>query len=313
MTNDEFAREMDVIYENINKDGAVGLDEYEKSVILTNAQEKLVHQLSALGDLSLLATLIENVKVPSSITDTIVANKGVGLETALPSSPSATGDTYVSSDTFKLFTATDSVTWDDGVLLIKGVYVTDTTTNNLYYFDGIALLVVGVAVFPSASAKFDPNGTIFEIPKPYVRIIAENVVGADDKNIAILPITMEQHTMLTSKPYRYPKRRTAWRIIQGYSTTSKEEGASGVTVKSSNVELIGPHGVTLTNYTAQLLLQPQPIILEDLEPDVTIRGLAYKSETNIIESLHPTILEYAVTLAEKYYFDKYNTKETQAQ
>jgi len=313
MKNSEFSHEMDVIYENINKGGAVGLDEYEKSVILTNAQEKLVYELSSTGDLSLLAALVRNVKVPSSITDTIVANKGVGLETALPPSPSATGDIYVSSDTFKLFTATDSATWDDGVLLIKGVYVTDSTTNNLYYFDGVILTVVGVDVFPAASAKFDPNGTIFSIITPYVRILSENVTG-DNKNLTIFPITLQQHSIFTSKPYRFPKRRTVWRIMQGYSTTSVESGGPGNTVKSNNVELVGPHGVILSDYTAQLLLQPQPIILESLEgTGLTIRGLEYESSTNMLTSLHPAILDYAVTLAEKYYFDKYNAGKSQAQ
>ena len=35
MTNDEFAREFDIIYENINSGSAPGLEPYEKSVMLT--------------------------------------------------------------------------------------------------------------------------------------------------------------------------------------------------------------------------------------------------------------------------------------
>jgi len=44
MTVGEFSAEMDVIYENINKNGAPGLDSYEKSVILSHAQELLVKE-----------------------------------------------------------------------------------------------------------------------------------------------------------------------------------------------------------------------------------------------------------------------------
>lgn len=44
MTTSEFSTELDVIYENINKNGAPGLDEYEKSVVLTHAQELLVKE-----------------------------------------------------------------------------------------------------------------------------------------------------------------------------------------------------------------------------------------------------------------------------
>jgi len=44
MTIAEFSSELDVIYENINKNGAPGLDDYEKSVILSHAQELLVKE-----------------------------------------------------------------------------------------------------------------------------------------------------------------------------------------------------------------------------------------------------------------------------
>jgi len=44
MTVQEFDNELDIIYENINKNGAPGLDGYEKSVILSHAQELLVKQ-----------------------------------------------------------------------------------------------------------------------------------------------------------------------------------------------------------------------------------------------------------------------------
>lgn len=42
MTNEEFSNEFDVLYNNITSNQAPGLDEYEKSVLLTRAQEELV-------------------------------------------------------------------------------------------------------------------------------------------------------------------------------------------------------------------------------------------------------------------------------
>jgi len=45
MTAAEFGVELDVVYENINKNGAPGLDAYEKSVMLTHAQETLIHSI----------------------------------------------------------------------------------------------------------------------------------------------------------------------------------------------------------------------------------------------------------------------------
>lgn len=45
MNNAEFSREFDILYNNIMSNAAPGLDEYEKSVFLTNAQEGFVKDL----------------------------------------------------------------------------------------------------------------------------------------------------------------------------------------------------------------------------------------------------------------------------
>lgn|SRR4030042_813628 len=45
MTTAEFSAELDTIYENLNKNGAPGLDDYERSVILTHAQELFVKEM----------------------------------------------------------------------------------------------------------------------------------------------------------------------------------------------------------------------------------------------------------------------------
>jgi len=58
MTLEEFEREFDIIYENINKGGAPGLVPYEKSVILTQAQEILTKQLMTVEP-TLIANLIQ--------------------------------------------------------------------------------------------------------------------------------------------------------------------------------------------------------------------------------------------------------------
>lgn len=42
MTNPEFSAEFDVLYNNITSNQAPGLDEYEKSVFLTKAQDEIL-------------------------------------------------------------------------------------------------------------------------------------------------------------------------------------------------------------------------------------------------------------------------------
>lgn len=45
MTNSEFSNEFDILYNNIMNDQAPGLNEYEKSVFLTKAQEEILIEL----------------------------------------------------------------------------------------------------------------------------------------------------------------------------------------------------------------------------------------------------------------------------
>lgn len=45
MNNAEFSKEFDILYNNIMSNAAPGLDEYEKSVFLTNAQEGFIKDL----------------------------------------------------------------------------------------------------------------------------------------------------------------------------------------------------------------------------------------------------------------------------
>lgn len=49
MTTQEFSNEFDVLYNNIMSNQAPGLDEYEKSIFLTKAQEELVRDYLIVG------------------------------------------------------------------------------------------------------------------------------------------------------------------------------------------------------------------------------------------------------------------------
>ena len=42
MTNQEFSNEFDILYNNVTSNQAPGLDEYEKSVFLTKAQDQII-------------------------------------------------------------------------------------------------------------------------------------------------------------------------------------------------------------------------------------------------------------------------------
>jgi len=145
--------------------------------------------------------------------------------------------------------------------------------------------------------RLDDRSVVFEMSQGFIRIINETVKDSGDVEYVVTPISAVEYSLIMSKPYKYPRRRTAWRLensdtVDGY------------------VELIGRPGVTLTEYKARIVSLPNPIVLETLTGGLSIRGITAASNTNLNPSLHPEILKLATGLAEKYYYDKYGNDES---
>lgn len=71
MTTQEFSLEFDILYNNIMSNAAPGLNLYEKSVFLTQAQERLVHSLyRGEGELHGIETTEETAQVLKEIITT---------------------------------------------------------------------------------------------------------------------------------------------------------------------------------------------------------------------------------------------------
>lgn len=97
MTNQEFSNEFDILYNNISSNQAPGLDEYEKSVFLTKAQDEIVknyfnpkgnkYQEGFDGnekrqiDFSMITKTKSYTTFSESIFDGRINNKSVNLET----------------------------------------------------------------------------------------------------------------------------------------------------------------------------------------------------------------------------------------
>lgn len=221
MTELEFSNEMDVIYENINKGGAVGLDAYEKSVILTMAAEKVGVELIK-ADLASVPQLVVTQRIPKVNTPV---------------------------------------------------------------------------------TRIDQRSTVFELPADYVSIITETAEVADPfSSYMVLPLLPIEYQRLMSKPYNYPTKRNCWRLVNKSAADQNQ-----------SVEVIAPNTVDLTHYNVTMTVLPEAIIVENLPDDLTVRGIATQQNTNLSEDYHPTILEYATTLAERYYYDKYGNPGQAAQ
>lgn len=171
MTYAEFSAELNIIYENINKNGAPGLDGYEKSVILTHAQDLLVKE-----------TVGTNPTMFPQLINIVEHNPTAG--------------------------------------------VTDFN---------------GGTMFPGVS-----DGA-----NKVLKILNEIVEDATD-TFTVIPLTPLQYDMKAMSPYKYPRRRTAWRI--------ENTDINNV----NHVEIIPRPNVTLLKYRVRYIKKPKPIIVENL-------------------------------------------------
>ncbi len=160
------------------------------------------------------------------------------------------------------------------------------------------LIVVDTPVVGTGVDPLDSRSVVFEFPSTFIKILNESVSdGANE--YTVVPISPVEYDLVMSKPYRYPRKRTAWRLEN--SDTS-----------AGFAEIVGRPNVVITDYTIRYVNLPEPIILEDLTTlDITIGGSSGPSNTNLNPALHQDILKLATGLAEQYYYDKGQQENTQ--
>ena len=202
MNNLEFSNEFDILFQNMNAGSAPGLTEYEKSVMLTQASEKVLIDLVASNNLDIVANSIKTVNI----------------------------------------------------LPITG------------------------------STPLTETSVFFTLPDDYLRLVNEFVKSAESsRNLSVVPITHEELKSLLFRPYPYPRKRTAWRVINSNDAVEKL------------VEIVCRPNCTAKHYILTYAKLPIPIILDGVTE--TIRGVTGPSETDLPSSVHPVILETAVQLA----------------
>lgn len=143
MTEQEFSDQFDVLYNNITSNQAPGLDEYEKSVFLTKAQEELV----------------KNYFSP----------KGNTKQDGFDDSPKRQAD-------FACLIRTLPLSYDDTI------------------------------------DRFDQRSAAFPMPTDLFICLNEQLMDGNIP-ITVVPISYSEYDRLMSKPYKYPPKYQAWRLI----------------------------------------------------------------------------------------------------
>ena len=221
MTVNEFSNQFDVLYNNITSNQAPGLNEYEKSVFLTKAQDEIV----------------KNYFNPKSNP------KQEGFD-----------------DTAKR--QADFATLIEQKELVK-------VSNPQSKFDKRAL----VYKYPNSDGKTD------------VFIVLNEQIQDDSFEYVVVPISYDEYNRVMSKPYKYPPKYQAWRLI-----TNKDG-------EIPTIEIIGKFKDNV-KYTMRYVKRPKPIVLVNLTDDsLTIEDAAVVQNCELPNYLHEEILQRAVELA----------------
>ena len=219
MTNPEFSIEFDILYNNISSNKAPGLNEYEKSVFLTKAQEQIVTELYS------------------------------GRNT-----------------TYNSFEETEELRRYLSSLIV-------TTICPPYSGED------------KESIKITNDSMLFSIPENVLFLVKE-VLISNDNNIDVYPVSQDELSKILKNPFRGPSDNRALRLDVG----------------TNIVEIIYP--ISITSYQVRYIRKPNPIILINLEDDLSINGISEESECELDSSLHRTILDRAVALALQTMYSK---------
>lgn len=151
------------------------------------------------------------------------------------------------------------------------------------------LIVVDNMATYTPSKKIDNRTTTrcFKYPAAEILVVLNEscteTLAAGTKNYTVLPISYDEYMRLMMKPFKYPVKGVAWRLITGLDTTP-------------TVELIANFSGTVA-YTLRYVKRPAPIVLENLTSPLAVEGVSTAQTCSLPDQLHQEILRKAVMLA----------------
>lgn len=143
-----------------------------------------------------------------------------------------------------------------------------------------------------------PDSQLFKLPKGLWFIVYEAGRYEADENddcrndedgfpVEIVPVTYDTLHRIKANPFRGPNRRRALRLDNGKHTVSQSE--------DNYVEILPKY--KLSKYFVKYIRRPKPIILTQLDGDLSIDGEQQAMGCELHDSLHRLILDGAVRMA----------------
>lgn len=334
MTNPEFSIEFDILYNNISSNKAPGLNEYEKSVFLTKSQEQIVTELYS-GRNNTYNSFEETEEQRRYLSNLVCTGSCVVLDDCPLKILAKQINKYKGVINDKEFLSWKVEALNNDLLLFKyiGTLPIEKVSIALYRQSGqtipciyknsdASILVfnlkdtqykehkeitlniqcnewpfpekVGYAIpkdqeiKPSIGTLKYNKSFIFKLPENLMFVTYESatIANKDIKEAIVYPVSQDELSKIINNPFRGPSKNRILRLDNN----------------SNTAELISND--IIIDYTIRYIRKPNPIILTDLEDDLSINGISEESECELDSSLHRTILDRAVALALQTMYSK---------
>lgn len=274
----EFSDRFDILYNNITSNQAPGLNEHEKSIFLTKAQDEIIKNYFLPQSNTKQAGFDGNQKRQIDFSALMKVQEAGSYTSNYTYTMSGSQD-YLGRE---IYTRTESSP-NQSTSVWEPAY--DNTGNPVVN----GFVRVG-SFFSLTDAHFDkrPNSKSVSLPGDVMMIVNESVTvtrGSSTVDLVCMPISFDEYARLMSKPFKRPVKYQAWRLISS--------GSYG----KSDCDLIAGTNDEIMRYTLRYVRRPRPIILTNLEDDLTINGESTVSECELDPILHEEILQRAVELA----------------
>lgn len=311
MTNTEFSNEFEILYNSITSNQAPGLDEYEKSVFLTKAQDEIVKayfnprsnktQEGFDGnerrqiDFSMITRIRE---YPIVIELQISKQEGLNTKASNVESILNRYNIYLDKDKYASVNGINIID-SNSVLTIntdnpQNFYASISNKSDFIITDVLNPDLAEQSIYfrPFFPSFFDlrDNTKAVVLPKDSLMIINEYTEVKRFKEsvrLATTPITYTEYFRLTSKPFKRPLKNQAWRILDNSNDNKMSE------------IIVGP-GDIINKYVLRYIKKPRAIRLITFE-DITLDGDSIEQTCELDPILHPEILQRAVELAKAAY------------
>lgn len=348
MTNLEFSNEFDVLYNNITSNQAPGLDEYEKSVFLTNAQDDIIkayfnprqNRVQQGFDESQKRQIdFSSLMKTKTLDESLVASKfdSRSITYRMPSDLLLFVNEACQDKNYRYVVIPISYQEYDRLMLKpyqypikRGVWrlIVNSATPDMTSKVQVGSGVLAIENFSTKKVTFtikvvstsipteqDSDGTILSAENiGYCPSIQET---ADSVYIECIlssssPSTSRYFSLFIARP-NLPWSDTLHKYIgnmQGngnsvFPAVSPSVIGDSVSVTAEActpiIELIGRIDKSSINYTVRYIRKPRPIILTDLDDELSIQGISKESTCELDESIHYEILQRAVELAKAAY------------